>query len=71
MTRRGSDEYHPKLFLDGTINDGSRIGENVFRQLEAVTAEKVADIDYERQIERWNQYQELLALGSQEMLSIT
>jgi hypothetical protein len=60
MTRRGSDEYHPKLFLGGTINDGSSIGENVFRQLEAVTAQKVADIDYERQIERWNQYQELL-----------
>src|SRR3712207_9151866 len=60
MTRRGSDEYHPKLFLDDTINGDSNIGENVFRQLETVAAQKIADIDYELQIERWNQYQALL-----------
>lgn len=64
MTRRGSDEYHLNLFLDNAINDSSSnsssIGGNFFRQLKAVTSQRVADIDYEQQIARWNQYQELL-----------
>jgi hypothetical protein len=63
MRRKGSDdEYHPQLFLDEVFNDDSSNtrGENVFRQLKAVATQRVADIDYEQQIERWNQYQELL-----------
>ena len=62
MARRGSDEYHLNLFLDNAINDSSNssIGENVFRQLKTVASQRVADIDYEQQIARWNQYQELL-----------
>jgi hypothetical protein len=61
MMRRGSDEYHPKLFLDEVFNDSSSTGaENVFRQLKGVVSQRVAVIDYERQIDRWNQYQELL-----------
>jgi hypothetical protein len=63
MTRRESDEYHPNLFLDNAINDDSNsssIGGNIFRQLRAVASQRVADIDYEQQIARWNEYQELL-----------
>jgi hypothetical protein len=60
MTRRGSDGYHPNLFLDNAINDSSSIGGNIFRQLKTVASQRVADIDYEQQIARWNQYQELL-----------
>jgi hypothetical protein len=63
MRRKGSDdEYHPHIFLEGVINGGSSssIGGNVFRQLRAVANQRVDDIDYEQQIERWNQYQELL-----------
>ena len=61
MTRRESDEYHPNLFLDNAINDdSSSIGGNIFRQLKAVATQRVADIDYEQQIARWNEYQELL-----------
>ena len=62
MTGRGSDEYHPQLFLDEVLNDESSStgGGNVFRQLKAVASQRVANIDYEQQIERWNQYQELL-----------
>jgi hypothetical protein len=67
MKRKGSDdEYYPHLFLEDVINGGrgssssSSIGGNIFRQLKAVANQRVDDIDYEQQIERWNQYQELL-----------
>jgi hypothetical protein len=64
MRRKGSgDEYHPHLFLEDVINggsSGSSIGGNIFRQLRAIANQRVDDIDYEQQIERWNQYQELL-----------
>src|ERR687895_2711738 len=65
MKRKGSDdEYHPHLFLDDAINGGgssiSSIGGNIFRQLRALASQRVADIDYEQQIARWNEYQELL-----------
>ena len=63
MIRRGSDEYHPNLFLSDVINDcgrNSSIEGRIFRQLEAVVSQRVADIDYEQQIARWNEYQELL-----------
>lgn len=63
MTGRGSDEYHPQLFLDEVLNDESSSstgGDNVFRQLKTIASQRVANIDYEQQIERWNQYQELL-----------
>jgi hypothetical protein len=64
MTGRGSDEYHPQLFLNEVFNDKSSSsntgGDNVFRQLKAISSQRVAEIDYEQQIARWNQYQELL-----------
>jgi hypothetical protein len=63
MTKRESDEYHLNLFLDSTIDDSnnsSTVGGNIFRQLKAVASQRVADIDYEQQIDRWNKYQELL-----------
>jgi len=61
MTKRESDEYHLNLFLDSTINQSSiSSGGNIFRQLKAVASQKVAHIDYEQQIDRWNKYQELL-----------
>jgi hypothetical protein len=61
MKRKGSDEYHPHLFLEDVINDNSGTVEgNVFHQLKAVASQRVANIDYEQQIKRWNQYQELL-----------
>ena len=64
MTRRGNDEYHLHLFLDSAINDSSSnnnsIGGKIFRQLRAVASQRVAYIDYEQQISRWNEYQELL-----------
>src|SRR3712207_6405440 len=62
MRRKGSDdEYHPHIFLEDVINGGSSsIGGNVFRQLRAIANQRVDDIDYEQQIARWNQYQELL-----------
>jgi hypothetical protein len=63
MTGRGTDEYHPQFFLDEVFNDESSSstgGDNVFRQLKTIASQRVADIDYEQQIERWNQYQELL-----------
>ena len=69
MTKRESDGYHHlNLFLDNTINDGndsnidtsSSIGGNIFRKLRAIASQRVPDIDYELQIARWNQYQELL-----------
>jgi len=63
MIRQGSDEYHPNVFLSDVINDCSRnssIGGKIFRQLEAVASQRVAGIDYEQQIARWNEYQELL-----------
>jgi hypothetical protein len=59
MTRRESDEHHPNLFLDDSNNDIST-GRNIFRQLKAVASQRIADIDYQQQIERWNEYQELL-----------
>ncbi len=65
MKRKGNEEYHPNLFLEDIINkydcgSTSGISGNIFRQLKAVANQSVADIDYEQQIERWNQYQELL-----------
>jgi hypothetical protein len=62
MTRRGSDEYHPQLVIDEVFSDKSSRtgGDNVFRKLRTIASQRVADIDYEQQIERWNQYQELL-----------
>jgi hypothetical protein len=59
--KRASDDYHLNLFLDGTINGSTSTTErSIFRQLKAVASQKVADIDYEQQIDRWNKYQELL-----------
>src|SRR5215210_2886177 len=62
MTKRESDEYHLNLFLDSTINESSssNSGGNIFRQLKAVASQRVANIDYEQQIDKWNKYQELL-----------
>lgn len=63
MTRRGSDEYQLNLFLENAINGSSSdssIGGKIFRQLKAVASQRVADIDYEQQIARWNEYPELL-----------
>jgi hypothetical protein len=62
MRRKGSDEYHLNLFLEDVINGGgsSSIGEKIFRQLKAVASQRIANIDYEQQIARWNEYQELL-----------
>jgi hypothetical protein len=60
MRRKGSNEYHPSLFLEDIINGGSSIGGNIFRQLTDVASQRVPYIDYEQQIARWNQYQELL-----------
>jgi hypothetical protein len=63
MTKRENDEYHLNLFLDSTIDDSnnrSTVGGNIFRQLKALASQRVADIDYEQQIDRWNKYQELL-----------
>ena len=61
MSKRGSDEYHLNLFHDSATDDSSASrGRNIFRQLEAVASQRVADIDYEQQIARWNEYQELL-----------
>ena len=61
----GSEKYHPNPFLDNAINDissnsSSNVAGNIFRQLEDVASQRVADIDYEQQIARWNEYQELL-----------
>src|SRR5919205_2544675 len=59
--KRESDNYHLNLFLDGTINGSTSTTEgSLFRQLRAVASQKVAGIDYEQQIDRWNKYQELL-----------
>jgi hypothetical protein len=62
MIGRGNGEYHPQLFLDDLFNDDGSNTErdNVLRQLKAVASQRIAAIDYEQQIERWNQYQELL-----------
>jgi hypothetical protein len=61
MLKRGSDEYHLNLFLDTAISDSSTsIGGNIFRQLKVIASQRVSDIDYEQQIDRWNSYQELL-----------
>jgi hypothetical protein len=64
MTRRRNDEYHLNPFLDNVVNDSSNnnssIGGKIFRQLKTVARQRVADIDYEQQIARWNEYQELL-----------
>ena len=61
MTKRESDGHHLNLFLDNAINgNSSSIAGNIFRQLKAVASQRVADIDYKQQIDRWNQYQELL-----------
>ena len=59
--KRESDNYHLNLFLDGTIIGSTSTTEgSIIRQLRAVASQKVAGIDYEQQIDRWNKYQELL-----------
>ena len=61
--RRNDDEYHLNPFLDNVINESSNnssIGGKIFRQLKTVASQRVAAIDYEQQIARWNEYQELL-----------
>ena len=61
MTKREDDEYHLNLFLDSAVNDTtSSSGGNVFLELKSIASQKVADIDYQQQIDRWNDYQELL-----------
>ena len=61
MTKREGDEYHLNLFLDSAGNDTtSSSGGNLFLQLKSIANQKVADIDYQQQIDRWNNYQELL-----------
>jgi hypothetical protein len=65
MAKKGSEKYHPNPFLDNVINDissnsSSNVAGNIFRQLEDVASQRVAEIDYEQQIARWNEYQELL-----------
>jgi hypothetical protein len=61
LTKRESDEYHVNLFLDSANNDSSCGMEgNVFRQLKNVANQRLAKVDYEQQIDRWNKYQELL-----------
>jgi hypothetical protein len=60
MRRGRRDAHHPNLFLDDAIDDSSSIGGNIFRQLKAVATQRIANVDYEQQIDRWNQYQELL-----------
>jgi len=60
--KRSDDGYHPHLFLEDVINSdsSSSFKVNVFRQLKAVANQRIANVDYEQQIDRWNQYQELL-----------
>jgi hypothetical protein len=61
--RRNDDEYHLNPFLDNVINESSNnssIGGKIFRQLKTVASQRMAAIDYEQQIARWNEYQELL-----------
>ncbi len=62
MTKRESDKYHINLFLDSAINGSSSSSRevDVFRQLENVANQRLAKVDYEQQIDRWNKYQELL-----------
>ncbi len=64
MKRKENEQYPPNLFLEDVINDDDSsaggIGGSIFQQLKVVASQRVADIDYEQQIERWNQYQELL-----------
>ena len=65
MARRLNDEYHPNPFLESVINDssnnnGNSVGGKIFRQLKTIASQRIADIDYEQQIARWNEYQELL-----------
>src|ERR671914_234047 len=58
MTGKGSDEYHPQLFLDEVLNDESSSstgGDNVFRQLKTIASQTVANIDYEQHI--WDNWQ--------------
>jgi hypothetical protein len=62
MTKKEGDEPLLNLFIDGAIDDSnsSSIRGNIFRQLKAVASQRVPDIDYQQQIDRWNKYQELL-----------
>jgi hypothetical protein len=63
MTKRGSGESYLNPFLDSVIGDSGSsgsIGRNIFGQLKAVASQRVDDIDYEQQIDRWNKYQEIL-----------
>jgi hypothetical protein len=61
MTRKGSDEFLLNLFPASAVDEGrDTIRRNILQQLKAVASERVADIDYGQQIDRWNKYQELL-----------
>jgi hypothetical protein len=61
ITRRGTEEgYRPNLILENAINDSNNSGGDIFRRLRAVASNRVAGLDCEQQIDRWNQYQELL-----------
>src|SRR5919205_3752887 len=61
MTRKGSDEFLLNLFPASAVDEGSdTIRRNILQQLKAVASQRVSDIDYEQQIDRWNRYQELL-----------
>ena len=62
MSKRGSDEYRLNLFHDDAIDDSSNnnIGNNIFRQLKVIANQRISNIDYEEQKDRWNRYQELL-----------
>jgi len=62
MSKRGSDEHRLNAFHDNAIDDSSNpnIGSKIFRQLEVISSQRISNIDYEEQIDRWNRYQELL-----------
>jgi hypothetical protein len=61
MRQKGNDEFLLNLFHDSAIDESnSKTRGNILQQLKAVANNRVADIDYEQQIDRWNKYQELL-----------
>lgn len=46
--------------LDHLLNLGKHDSVNILHQLQSVTKQRIDQIDYQQQIERWNRYQELL-----------
>src|SRR5687768_16963090 len=56
------EEQNLNHYLLNISKDGNGNGNttNVFQQLQSVTEQRVDEIDYQQQIERWNRYQELL-----------